>query len=278
MKCPICSHQNEGGNFCEQCGGKLNASVFKEGVPTAESSINSVPGPRFAQTVQQRQTPPNQYLEGAKNVSKMYFGNFSQVLKKPYASSKSVGSEHFINAMITMALYSIIIPLTIYFGIKYFLAPVNEVGRMFGTDVNIQPPFAEFVMKPTFAYALFILLVASFTFISIKLGKVSVTYKEVISRFGSFLIPFVAILAVALILAILKIEFFLLVLFLGFATSIFIVPPLLIASYKKESHGGLDVLYGSLLTYVLTFIVIAVMANMLFESIISAVKNIFSFL
>ncbi|MDQ1144136.1 hypothetical protein QE429_000963 [Bacillus sp. SORGH_AS 510] len=272
MQCPACSHQNEGGKFCEQCGTKLVSNAFQETASAVD--VEPTSNPSYQQS--QVNTQPNQYLEGAKNISKMYFSYFLQVLKKPYASSKSVGSEHFINGIITMVLYSVVIPLMIYFGLKTLLSSVNEFGSMFGGEMDIQPPFTDVVIKPTFAYAVFILLVASFTFFAIKLGKVNVTYKEVISRFGSFLIPFVAILFVALIMSILKIKLFLLFLFIGFITSIFIVPPLVIASYKKESQEGLDVIYGTLFTFVLTFIAIGIMGDMLFESIKSAVTDIFS--
>ncbi|WHY85464.1 hypothetical protein QNH39_23080 [Neobacillus novalis] len=283
MQCPVCSHQNEGGKFCEQCGTKLETAAYQEAAPTAEPTMNQAPSYTSQQGYQQGNpqgyqqgnpqgfqqvnSQPNQYLEGAKNISKMYFGYFMEVLKKPYASSKSVGEEHFTNAIITIVLYSLIIPLMLYFGIKSF---TSSLSGMWGNTLDISPPFTETVIYPTFAYAIFILLVATFSFAAVKLAKVNASYKEVISRFGSFLIPFLAILLIGFVLSLLKAKIFVLFLVLGFSTSLIVVPTLVIASFKKETQDGLDVIYGTILTYVLTCITIAIMSEMLFERIVTA--------
>lgn len=267
MQCPVCSHENEGGNFCEQCGAKLNPSAYQETAATVEGSNRS----------SQVNTQPNQYLEGAKHTSKLFFSYFIKVLKSPYTSSQSVGEDNFINAIITIILYSLIIPLMTYFGLKSLLSAANGITGMFGVDTSsISPSFLNVVIKPTIAYAIFVLLVATFTFAAIKLGKVKVSFKNVISRFGSFLIPFVAILLVALIMALLEMKTFLVVLFFGFITSLFLVPPLVIASFKKESHSGLDVIYGTLLTYLLTIITISIMGKMMFDALLNSFSSIFS--
>ncbi|ETI69651.1 zinc ribbon domain-containing protein [Neobacillus vireti] len=300
MQCPVCSHHNEGGKFCEQCGTKLEIASYHEAAPTAEPTMNQAPNYTSHQSYQQGNqqgyqqgnpqgyqqgnqqgyqqghpqgyqqvnTQPNQYLEGAKNISKMYFGYFMEVLKKPYASSKSVGAEHFTNAIITIVLYSLIIPLMLYFIIKSF------ADSMFGRIGQISPPFLETVIYPTFTYAIFILLVATFAFAAVKLAKVNASYKEVISRFGSFLIPFLAILLIGFVLAILKAKVISVIfLVLGFSTALLIVPTLVIASFKKDTQDGLDVIYGTLFTYILTCITIAIMGEMLFERIVSAIED-----
>ncbi len=300
MICPNCQHQNDGGNFCEKCGTKLTANVNPEVAATAESSpqgftnpvqngadFNSNPNQYTQQNQNQYAQPnqntqqtyqnaqPNQYIETTKNVSKQYFGYFINVLKKPYATSQAVGGEHLINGIITMVLYSLFIPLMFYFGLKGILSDINSFGAsLLGEDIVKNPPFADVVLKPTFAYLIFIFLVSTFTFAAVKLGRINASFKEVIARFGSFLIPFVCILAIALIMSILKIDFFLFFLLLGFLGSIFIVPPLVIASFKKGTQEGVDAIYGTLITYVLTFIAIFIMADMLFESIKSAVTNL----
>lgn len=263
MICSNCSHTNEGGRFCENCGSPLTGAGSKEIAAAVE---NTAPG-----TMSTGQS--NKYIESTKNISKMYFGYFMEVIKKPYASSQGVGSEHFINGLITILLYSFIIPLMFYFALKGILADMNSFSAgFFGEEMQINPPFTDVVIKPAFAYAIFIMLVAVFTFASIKLGRINASFKEVVARFGSFLIPFVALLAIALIMSILKVKLFFLFLFLGFVGSIFMVPPLVIASYKKSNVDGVDVIYGSLITYVLTFIAIAIMGDMLFN----ALKDAFS--
>jgi hypothetical protein len=112
--------------------------------------------------------------------------------------------------------------------------------------------------------------VATYSFAVVKLAKVNASYKEVISRFGSFLIPFLAILLIGFVLSLLKAKIFVLFLVLGFSTSLIVVPTLVIASFKKETQDGLDVIYGTILTYILTCITIAIMSEMLFERIVTA--------
>jgi hypothetical protein len=263
--CTNCNHQNDGGKFCENCGSPLVAAA----TPSVEgTSIPKVVGQP------QGSTEPNQYLEGAKQVSKQYGLYFLQVLKKPYSSSVNVGAEHFTNGLITMFLYSILIPLIVYFALKGVLADVSGLGTdFFGEEVEMDIPFMEVVITPAIAYVAFVLLVATFSFAAIKLGRINVGFKEVVARFGVFLIPAVAILAIGLLFAILKVKMFVFFTLLGFLILIFLVPPLVIASFKKDSQEGIDVIYGSLITYVLSFVALAIMGDLLFEQIKSYVLD-----
>ncbi len=261
--CPNCNHENQSGKFCERCGNNLANGASSQVAATSEST---------------RIPASNQYLETTKAISKQYFSYFVQVLKKPYSSSKSVGSEHFVNGIITMCLYALIIPLMFYFALKGILADMSSFGSsLFGEDVDVKPPFGDIVVKPFFAYLIFILLVTTFSFVAVKLGRIQTNFKEVTARFGSFLIPFVLILLIALIMCFLKIKLFLAFLLFGFIGSVFIVPPLVIASFKQKSYEGLDTIYGALLTYILTFIAIGIMGDMLFESIKSGLAEFIPF-
>ena len=261
MICPNCSHENEGGKFCVKCGTPLKIDANNEVAPTSET------------TAPPAAVQPNKYIESTKKVSKMYFSYFMQVLKQPYASSQGMGTEHFINGLITMVIYSFLIPLTTYFGLKGVLNQFSPFGSdLFGSSI----PFSDVVFKPTFAYLIFILLVTIFTFAAIKLGRVNASFKKVTARFGSFLIPTVAIFIIALIMAILEIKMFMVLLIFGFIGSIFLVPPLVIASFKKETKEGIDVIYGSFITYALTFIAIAIMGDMLFNALQSSFYDLFS--
>ncbi|KYD09091.1 MULTISPECIES: zinc ribbon domain-containing protein [Heyndrickxia] len=265
MKCPNCQHENEGGNFCENCGTRL---LEQAGNEVAASATHPIQTPS-------EKAQSNQYVEATKKISKQYFQYFIQVLKKPYANSHSVGEEHFVNGIITIILYSLFIPFILYFGVKILFSGINRFGSLFGANINAGPPFAETVIIPFFGYLVLTILVITFTFAAIRLGKVQVGYKEVLARFSSFLIPFVAILLIGLIFAIIKIKFFLAIFLLGFFGSILMVPPLVIASYKKENHEGLDVIFGSLIIYVLTYLSILIMGDLLFNALKVAFNSMF---
>ncbi|WP_409292636.1 hypothetical protein [Peribacillus sp. SCS-37] len=270
MYCPTCkTSSSEGGTFCESCGTKLVSPAEAESAASYEASVSDVPVYTNSTT---QQAQPNPYLETTKKVSRMYFSYFMQVLKRPFASSQAVGAEHLLNGIITIAIYSLIIPLIMYFAFRGILNTVSDFGADFydGPSLADQVPFTGVVIKPAFAYAIFIFLVAAACFMAVRLGRVNASFSEVIARFGSFLIPFVAILAVALVMTILKVKIFFIVLSIGFIGSVFIVPPLVIASFKRDVQEGVDAIYGTLLTYILTFIAMGIMGDMLFESLRSA--------
>jgi hypothetical protein len=249
MTCPKCNHLSDGGNFCGKCGTRLGAVQET----AAASEVETIP---FNAT----QAPSNAHLENAKKISKMYLGFFMGVLKKPFSQAQNVGKEHFINGLITVALYAIFIPLMVFLGFKDYSQYVDS-------------PFLNFVLKPAFGYAVFILLVVVYSFAAIKLGKIQASLQEVIARFGTFLVPFVGLFAIATIMALMEMEFFALILFIGFIGSIFTVPPLVIASFKKQSTAGLDVIYGTILTYLATFITLGIMGRILFEMIGSMIED-----
>ncbi len=151
-------------------------------------------------------------------------------------------------------------PLTICFGLSELKEFINS-------------PFLSVFLKPTLGYIAFILLGAIYSFAAIKLGKVNANFRDVVSRFGVFLVPFVALFALTLIMSILQIRISTFVLFFGFIVSIFIVPPLVIISFKKDNSAGLDTVYGTLIVYVLTVITIVIMAELLFSIFIDIVTN-----
>lgn len=248
MHCPRCNQPVEGGKFCEHCGASL--------------AVGEVPG--AAQTPQAQTVPPaqpNKQLEAAKNISKLYFGFFLSVLKKPYTVATKVGSEQFTNGLITVILYAIFIPLMLYMSLGDYRAWMDS-------------PFLNIIVKPTMGYTVFLLLIATYIFFAIKLGKVNAGFKDVIARFGTFLVPFVAMFALALIAAILQMEvLMLLLLMIGFMGSIYLVPPFVISSFKGDSENGLDTVYGTLMVYIFIFITIVVMSGILFSVILNMVDN-----
>ncbi|GAA0316581.1 hypothetical protein GCM10008967_03970 [Bacillus carboniphilus] len=281
MQCPNCQHENEGGKFCVKCGTPLQQAADQAN-PTTSQEVETpnvpptTPSPESVRVQSQSSENANQYIEGAKKISKSYFNHFLDVMKKPHAVSTQVGADQFINGIITIVLYSLIIPFIIYFALKGVIADLNNFGAgLFGQSMGMEIPFGDTVVKPFFAYLVFTLLVAVFTFVALKLAKIEADIKEVIARFASFLIPFVGILAVALILSLIKVELFLVVLLLGFVGAIFLVPALVVTSYKKQNSQGLDITWGIIAAYVLTFIAIRIMGEMLFDSLVSAFTSMF---
>lgn len=249
MNCPSCNHLNDGGKFCVNCGTEMGTQLVAN--------------------------EPNKYIETSKQISKQYASFFIRVLKKPNEVGKGITQEYFVNGITTAVIYSFIIPLIFYFAMKGFLSNVNEYVEFFGNMERVAPSFKDVVLLPTIAFFIFIALLMGYTFLALKLSKVSVNIQSVVARFGAFLIPIVAILFLALILVIFKMSFAILFFVIAFIGSITIVPVLVMSSFSKNQRQRLDTFYGALLVVVLSFLTIFFMENLLFESIKDAISDYF---
>ncbi|WP_159081781.1 zinc ribbon domain-containing protein [Paenibacillus sp. CAA11] len=250
IECPNCHHVNEGGRFCENCGAQLIG-------PEDEIRPAQTGRPSGRSEAADKLKP---YLEKTQQVSKQYFNYFVTLLKKPYTYASRTGKEQFVNSIITLVLYALMIPLTVYLGLKGYSYDASFYGA---------------VIKPAVAFVIFGLLIGVYCFIAVKLGKVQADFGQVFGRFGGFMIPFVALLFVGLVLSLLQLRIFSIFMFIGFLGSIFSVPALLISSFKKDSAQGLDTVYCSIFTYLATFLTLWIMGRFLFGFVIDIIQQSF---
>ncbi|PZD94470.1 hypothetical protein DNH61_18945 [Paenibacillus sambharensis] len=233
------------------------------GVETAAASAMPASGPA-AHPGGQAQAGPgstgptvtdqlNPYLQKAKSGSKMYLNYFLNTLKSPYTAGRQMGGEQFVNGIITIVLYAVLIPLMFY---------ALTLGERF------QPSFGSMVIKPAITYAILMMLVTVYCFAAVRLAKSQAGFKEVAARFGAFLVPFVALLVVAFVFAALKSSLLGIFLLLGFVGAIFTVPAFVVNSFNNNPGTGLDAIYGTVLTYVATFITLILMASFLVDQIV----------
>ncbi|GAB6991628.1 hypothetical protein [Paenibacillus pini] len=300
--CPNCHHLNDYGDYCAECGTRLaedevsrNTFLVGEAEPpqvhisktqdegryvdarhservlgreagysSEESAVAAATQNRGPLGVDAQSSPRDAastgtgsaqvYLDNAKKVSQLYFGFFVNALKRPMGYAQETGKENFMNGLITIVLFSLIIPLmayTLFRNVAFF----------------VDHPFWSMFVKPWFGYIIFMMIIASFTYLTIRLGKTVVSYQEVISKFGALLVPFLCCLLIAYIMAILHASIFIIFFALGFIGAIFTIPALLISSYNKAKQSTLDTVYGTLLTYLLTCIVLWIMGNILMDSL-----------
>ncbi|MDQ0223872.1 zinc ribbon domain-containing protein [Metabacillus niabensis] len=293
MICSNCGHQNEGGKFCVKCGTKLvGETAEQQQAATVEPTIpvsNQPVQPEQAETTFSAQptrpeqpvqpAEPNKHVEAAKNVSKLFFSYFIDGLKNPTKAAQSVGQEQFVNGLITMILYALFIPLTIYFGLKVVIANLLEkIAGIFPDEFDFfdvtqmisfyeQPGFSS-VLKPIFYSLIIIAIIVLLTFVVIKLGRVQLNIKELIARFGAFSIVPTALLLVALILSIIKVDIFLYVWFFGLLGLLFVVP-FTIYSFKKDVPFGLDGIYGTIIMFIVILIITSFVLNNFTDSLVS---------
>lgn len=265
MICPNCQAPEQNGKFCEKCGAKLPANNAPEVIQQSEGT--NQPIPQQKPDLPGNQTPVSKekpYLMA----SKQYFRFFADVIKRPFDRSKSIGEKHFLYGLISMFLYALLIPFILYIWFGRF---ANEFGMMVGTEAGYT--FINFILKPILAFLIFIFLMAVFTYASVRLSHVNVSFKAMIARFGAYLIPFICLLAIVLVMALLGITLSVPLLLLAFIGTLTIVPALVIFSFKQTNSEGLDIFYGTVLTLALSFFALAIMGDILFQTILNFISD-----
>lgn len=286
MICTICGHENADGKFCEKCGARLSPEVEEtaaidpdetrelhslEGAPvytedpqtvqqeTAAGNPQTVftapPPPQASSTGTAGSEPsqPNPYLESAKQNSKIYFDYFVKGLKSPLAVAQKTGSEQLLNGIISMFIFVILLPLMIYLSLG------SGVRSFYSGSL-----FVDVVLKPVFWLALFMLLVAVYTFGAVKLStNPRADLKEIIARFGTLLIPFIVISLIAFLFMLMGSAIGGLFLTIALIGGIFTIPVLVTLSYSRSGVGGLDTLYAILLIYAAVFLTTLVLGDSL---------------
>lgn len=266
VACPSCGHNNtEGSKFCENCGAALQGQTAaghtqQEAVSSGESA------------------KANEYLEVTKQASLSFFHYFADVIKHPFSSGKRYGVSNLTNSIITMILFAVFLGLTVYIGMKNLLKEISTVplfGDMLSTDeLDIELSFVEFAIKPFIFFAFFVFVVAVLVFAASKLSKIETSFKSIIVRYGSYLIPFLGLVALGFLLALVNINLFLWFTTIGFVGTFFIVPVLVLVSLYRDSRSGLDIVYSSLFVTICTMIVLYIAQRMYLEELIEQMEEL----
>ncbi|MCY9090263.1 zinc ribbon domain-containing protein [Bacillus mojavensis] len=212
MFCPQCGHQADGGKFCEKCGSPLPRQVGENQGAQAGA-------------------------EAAKQAAKQFGSFVLAVLKRPYQECKTTGGEQLISGIITMVLFSLLTPL------MFYILFSNGPGSA---------SFTEIFFKPTIYFALYIFGLHALIFFSLKIAGNQVSFKDSLSRFGAFLIPFTAILILALLLFLLHTDLCFTVLAIGLIGAFFAIPPAMLSSYQHSYKGKADIIYSTIVIYLIT--------------------------
>jgi hypothetical protein len=257
-----------------KCGAKLGEESTANQVAATNEFQSSNTYAQSQPNVVSQPAQPNQHVENAKHISKLYLGYFMQGIKSPTAVAQEVRGEQFINGLITLFLYAISIPLMLFFGweviVDKFISAMKEgtlgvwdalqefgFGDLDakGLEDYMDLSFVDIVIKNSFYLLLGLAVIGLVAFAMVKLSKQTISLQDFFARFGTFLIVPTAILLLGVVLAIIKSELFLYFVLLGLL-GLFIAVPLTIASFRKNSLGGLDTLYGALVTYIAIVIVL----------------------
>ncbi|MCY8162115.1 zinc ribbon domain-containing protein [Bacillus inaquosorum] len=210
--------------YCPQCGHQTDGGKF------CEKCGSPLPG-------QSGQQQAVQTGVAAKQAAKQFGSFVLAVLKRPYQECKTTGGEQLISAVITMVLFSLLTPLMFY---TLFSDGPGSVS------------FTAVFLEPTIYFALFIFGLHALIFFALKLAGNQVSFKDSFSRFGAFLIPFTAILILALLLFLLQTDICFTVLAVGLIGAFFAIPPAMLSSYQHSYKGKVDMIYSTIVIYLIT--------------------------
>ncbi|WP_379132089.1 hypothetical protein [Paenibacillus sp. sgz500958] len=177
-------------------------------------------------------------VQQARQVSKQYFSFFLSALVRPYRTMRTVGEEQTLNGIITAALVSA-------FSAFYFL--------FWFLKWDISPAFGPGFLKPLFLTAFGIAVAFGLIFAVLRLEKVSFSLKLLLARFGTLLIPAVAVLVLANLFLLVSLYTFSLYLLVLAFLFIFAAINAVVFQYPiHDSAGSVDVIYSIILTNAVT--------------------------
>ncbi|WP_182199812.1 zinc-ribbon domain-containing protein [Paraliobacillus salinarum] len=269
MYCKNCQAPLEtDAKFCVNCGAKVTeTSNQTEGTVAEHDQVAATNAGISTENNQGTSTnsntdnkaTANEYVDQGKEVAKKYWSFLPQAVLHPYATSKRVNEEGMINAIITLVLFSLFIPLSSYIGVStYFRAP-----------------FFDTVLKPFVIMLLFFALLIAVKFGVAKLMKANISFIGVLARFGTLMVvPTIFVLASIIFMFLSSYTFsvLLMVCAISFA-SIASMATIFSIKEKAVGRGGLDVIYGVIITYVAMMIILFIIGDSIMGRLIGDIQN-----
>ncbi|MGD7007049.1 hypothetical protein [Metabacillus sp. 84] len=241
MTCSVCSTQQQDGSFCGSCGAALMGGNAAAVQPAA----------------------PNAYVQKGKELSGLYFSYFARALKSPVKAAENATQRDFTNAVITMALYALILPL-----IAFIIANRQSFIRV---------PFETVVLMPAITLFLIVAVMAGAVFACLKMARVNTRFSESSAVFGTYLIVPVALFAAALFSTFIQADS-LAGIFAGLGLAgFFLALNYTLTNFKSRSNGGLDLFYAGLILNIIFTIVMYVVGKGVLEAIEDSLSNSFFF-
>lgn len=213
MKCPVCNHENENARFCEKCGSNLApgepltktrkmdeklepAAAAESGYthwsstqepfsafPSSSPSVSAQPSASGDKDNNQwSNVLQNEKVQQAKEVSKQYLSYFLSVMARPYQTMKTVGEQHALNGVLTMALVALLSSL-------FFL-------QTFGA-FHLPSLFLAGFVRPLLFTAVTLVAALVLIYGVLKVERLAFNVKTLVSQFGSLVVPAVASLVIA---------------------------------------------------------------------------------
>lgn len=278
MLCSECGHEQSEGMFCGLCGNKLvpkksaTAGIEDDRIDTydelahkdSDQSEGSSSGHfgssdedvAAGQQVGQDQQASNESLDRVVETSREFGSFFQQFMKVP-SRVFDEGSKQLTHALITLVILSVLFSITFYQIMKFDF-------------MGIRPPFMSLAGNAFLFIVISIVTIIAIIFLINKLfGNERLSFTDVVSIYGVFMIPTVIILAASFLLALIKSYTFSMVLLaisMGFVTAI--IPLYMVSYFVINYRKKLDPLYAYLIYVFLSSIGLLIVYGIILDSIL----------
>ncbi|MTT32835.1 zinc-ribbon domain-containing protein [Terrilactibacillus sp. BCM23-1] len=229
MFCQKCGSENEeGAKFCATCGNQF-------------SNLES----RTEQRTETASTLERKEIKINSEVFSNYWLYIKSTLKAP-----SQISNDFNNGLITLILFALFLPISLVVFVNH---TVKRLSFGFSPVSNVLG-FGD-VLKGAIITAVIIALYALIIFLTLKIGKLSISYKNIIATLGHMNVPIMllsAVLIIAPFVGILAYFFILILLSIGMQLAN------ILTIYRLSKGAKVDSLYLAIICQVVFNIVVFV--------------------
>lgn len=227
----------------------------------------------------QHPTEPNVHVEKVKETSKAFLNYFLHYLKHPSHIFQNQQQE-FANGLISIALFAVIVGITFYNAGETFLKLLFE-DAFLGSDYILEaakPSFMTVFPKVVIFILLSMAVVVFSLFVINRFFGPGYSFKEIVTVYGTHLIPFIIVLIFSFLLLLLK-SYTVgnILLIIGISYPISTMPLYIIGRYLSKRATGIDPLYSFfsyiILVTVLTGIIIAIVADSVMGNLLDTIKQ-----
>ncbi|WP_188206798.1 zinc ribbon domain-containing protein [Alkalibacillus aidingensis] len=265
LTCKNCQHQQVSGKFCEECGTPL------ENLHNTEGNPGSLPNEQLEQTqVNNQQQGQNNQLDNIKAHTQNYFDFFKNILKNPnLALEKS--DQSYLNGIITLVILSITLSLGLYFLLNgLFEQTFGGFGFVDGESESL--PFFQITTRLVFGALLIIASGLAGLWITLKIGKVNLSFTTILAQYGALAVPF-TILSILSILTGLSTSVQLTFLLVSIALFVFtFLAPVILSFYHLiKTNENSQIIYLSIGSYIITSFIIYILFRIYLENLLDTI-------
>ena len=258
--CTVCNNTQASGNFCGKCGGPLESEVAATNNPATPNSFTQPTHTNIQQPSSTEVTvQSNEQLDQLKEHSKAYFTYFVQQLKSPSTNAHEVSNQK--NHLTSLIVYMVLTAISIYSLLN------STIGASAFSIVT--PSFFQILLYSIIFLAILIGVSLVSIYITSKLFSDTLTFKNILSKIGSYFALPITLSAVGILLSILGSNLIAsFSVYIGICLAVGLTPLYVMIKQLQIKTKGIDGFYAFLFYLIVTAIIGAIIGVFIMDSTI----------